>query len=99
MAEVSSPSWKRRGVPMLLQLGCAHVSVLLIAAGCLLIVNTVAVSTMYQIWSDAQGNRRQDPRIAQTVLILCPLVLLFLQYWVYDRIRNWLAVFTPEEST
>jgi hypothetical protein len=98
MAKVAPPGSKPRRVPMLLQLGCAHVAMMLVAAGCLLVVNTLVVSSVYPIWADGQGNRRQDPRIAQTFLILCPLILLFLQYWLYDRIRNWLRRSTPQDS-
>lgn len=79
-----------RKVPTLLQLGCAHLIALLLVTSLLLIVDTFVVTIAYRSWLEFQGEKRPDPRIAQTVLISGPLLLLFLQYWLYDRVRDWL---------
>jgi hypothetical protein len=79
-----------RKVPALLQLGCAHLIVLLLVTSLLLIVDTLVVTIAYRSWLEFQGEKRPDPRLAQTVLIIGPLLLLFLQYWLYDRVRDWL---------
>jgi|GEM_PF-6233032 len=79
----------RRKVPALLQLGCAHLALLLLVTSVLLIADTFAVTVAYRSWLEFRGDRRPDPRIAQTVLIIGPLLLLFLQYWLYDRVRDW----------
>jgi hypothetical protein len=79
----------RRKVPALLQLGCAHLVALLLVTSLLLIVDTIVVTIAYRSWLEFQGEKRPDPRIAQTVLISGPLLLLFLQYWLYDRVRDW----------
>lgn len=84
----------RRQVPLLLQLGCAHLLVLLIVTGGLLVIDTFAVSLAYGAWRDYRGQRVDNPRIVQAVLIIGPLVLLFLQYWIYDRVRDF--VLRPE---
>lgn len=91
MAKTSSSRRPSQRVPPLLQLGCAHVLLLLIGAGCLLLVNTLAVSFAYQTWQEARTGKRHDPRLAQTILIIAPLALLFVQYCLYDGVRNWLA--------
>ena len=78
-----------RKVPALLQLGCAHLVVMLISTSMLLVIDTYAISVAYQSWLELRGDRPHDPRIAQTVLIVGPLLLLFLQYWLYDRLRDW----------
>lgn len=83
-------SSSQRKVPALLQLGCAHLVVLLAVTSVLLIADTFAVTIAYRTWLEYRGGERPDPRIAQTVLILGPLLLLFLQYWLYDRLRDWL---------
>lgn len=80
----------RRKVPSLLQLGCAHLVALLLVTSVLLIVDTFVVTIAYRSWLEFQGEKRPDPRLAQTVLISGPLLLLFLQYWLYDRVRDWL---------
>jgi CDP-diglyceride synthetase len=80
----------RRKIPALLQLGCAHLVALLLVTSVLLIVDTFVVTIAYRSWLEFQGEKRPDPRLAQTVLISGPLLLLFLQYWLYDRVRDWL---------
>lgn len=80
----------RRKIPALLQLGCAHLVALLLVTSLLLIVDTFVVTIAYRSWLEFQGEKRPDPRLAQTVLISGPLLLLFLQYWLYDRVRDWL---------
>ena len=79
-----------RKVPAILQLGCAHLILLLVVTSVLLVADTFAVTVAYRSWLEFRGERRPDPRIAQTVLIIGPLLLLFLQYWLYDRVRDWL---------
>ena len=79
-----------RKVPQLLQLGCAHLCVMLVVTAVLLIVDTFVVTIAYRSWLEYWGDNRPDPRIAQTILIIGPLLLLFLQYWLYDRLRDWL---------
>lgn len=79
-----------RKVPTLLQLGCAHLIALLLVTSLLLIADTFVVTIAYRSWLEFQGEKRPEPRIAQTVLISGPLLLLFLQYWLYDRVRDWL---------
>lgn len=79
----------RKQVPALLQLGCAHLVVMLFATSLLLVADTFAISLAYQSWLELRGDRRHDPRFAQAVLIVGPLLLLFLQYWLYDRLRDW----------
>lgn len=78
-----------RRVPALLQLGCAHLIAMLLTISLLLVVDTFVVSLAYQSWVEVRAGKRHDPRLAQTVLIVGPLVLLFLQYWLYDRLRDW----------
>ncbi|WP_254512231.1 hypothetical protein [Anatilimnocola floriformis] len=88
---MATPEKQRtRRVPALLQLGCAHLIVLLAATSVLLVADTFAVTIAYRSWLEFNGHSRPDPRIAQTVLIIGPLLLLFLQYWLYDRVRDWL---------
>ena len=82
-----------RKVPLLLQLGCGHLVALLVVTSVLLVIDTFAVSLAYQAWSEYRGPRADNPRIVQAVLIIGPLVLLFLQYWLYDRVRD--LVFKP----
>lgn len=82
----AEPSAKRPVSP-LLQLGCAQLVVILIVTGLLLLANTLAVSIAFQSWLEARG-RRYDPRLAQTILIVGPLLLLFVQYWLFDRVRE-----------
>lgn len=79
-----------RKVPALLQLGCAHLVALLLVTSVLLVIDTFVVTIAYRSWLEFQGEKRPDPRLAQTVLISGPLLLLFLQYWLYDRVRDWL---------
>ncbi|QDU28725.1 hypothetical protein ETAA8_38300 [Anatilimnocola aggregata] len=79
-----------RQVPAVLQLGCAHLLGILAITGVLLLFNTLAVSIAYQSWLEIRSSSRRDPRIAQTIVIIGPLLLLFLQYWLYDRLRDWL---------
>jgi CDP-diglyceride synthetase len=79
-----------RKVPALLQLGCAHLVALLLVTSLLLVIDTFVVTIAYRSWLEFQGEKRPDPRLAQTVLISGPLLLLFLQYWLYDRVRDWL---------
>lgn len=80
----------RRKIPALLQLGCAHLVALLLVTSLLLVIDTFVVTIAYRSWLEFQGEKRPDPRLAQTVLISGPLLLLFLQYWLYDRVRDWL---------
>ncbi len=80
---------RRRKVPVLLQLGCAHLVALLLMTSLLLIIDTFFVTIAYRSWLEFQGEKRPDPRIAQTVLISGPLLLLFLQFWLYDCVRDW----------
>lgn len=80
----------RKKVPQLLQLGCAHLCAMLLVTGVLLIADTFVVTIAYRSWLEFRGDKRPDPRLAQTVLIVGPLLLLFLQYWLYDRLRDWL---------
>lgn len=84
-----------RKVPLILQLGCGHLALLLVVTTVLLAADTFAVSLGYQAWREYRGQRPDNPRIVQTVLIVGPLVLLFLQYWLYDRVRNY---FFPPQS-
>lgn len=79
-----------RKIPALLQLGCAHLIAMLLVTSLLLVVDTLVVTIAYRSWLEFQGEKRPDPRLAQTVLIIGPLLLLFLQYWLYDRVRDWL---------
>jgi hypothetical protein len=102
MARESNSTGRRRWAPMFLQLGCGQLIAILLSAGLLLLFDTLAVSLAYQTWIGLREERRHDPRIAQTILIICPLILLFLQYWLYDRVRNWLSwplADQPEERT
>jgi hypothetical protein len=82
-----------RKVALLLQLGCGHLVALLLVTSVLLVVDTFAVSLGYQAWREYRGATADNPRIVQAVLIIGPLVLLFLQYWLYDRVRDF--VFRP----
>ena len=78
-----------RKVPLILQLGCGHLALLPVVTTGLLAVDTFAVSLGYQAWREYRGQRPDNPRIVQTVLIVGPLMLLFLQYWLYDRVRDY----------
>jgi hypothetical protein len=86
--ERSQSQQPKRAAPLMVQLGCVHLFFILLAVGCLLAINTLAVSAAYQSWIHANGPRNLNPRTAQTILIFCPLLLLFLQYHLYDRLRD-----------
>jgi hypothetical protein len=77
-----------RSVPPLVQLGCLHLVGILVVAGILLLGNTLAVTIAYQSWLEVRTGQRVDPRLAQAVLIVGPLVLMFFQYWLFDLIRD-----------
>jgi len=78
-----------RKVPLILQLGCGQLVALLVVTSVLLAADTFAVSLPYQAWREYRGQVPDNPRIVQTVLITGPLVLLVLQYWLYDRVRDY----------
>ncbi|WP_425613491.1 hypothetical protein NA78x_003323 [Anatilimnocola sp. NA78] len=88
--EDSQKASSRPAVPALLQLGCAHLLGVLAVTAVLLVCNTLFVSIAHQTWTALRHGKSYDPRIAQTILIIGPLLLLFLQYWLYDRVRDWL---------
>jgi len=72
---------------------------ILVVTAVLLVCNTLFVSIAHQTWMALHHGQRYDPRFAQTVLIIGPLILLFLQYWLYDRVRDWLFQPTIKEDS
>jgi hypothetical protein len=69
---------------LLVRLGCGHLIASLIVACVLLTLNGLVVTSLYGGWANRLSDFWKNPRIAQAVLFLGPLLLLTLQLWAMD---------------
>ena len=58
---------------------------------CLLLgINGLIVSTMYAAMSEGLPDSVRQPRIAQAIVFLGPVLLLVLEWWIFDVALDWL---------
>lgn len=80
---------KDRRPSLLLRLGCGHLLGSLVLACALLTLNGIAVASLYHSWAGRLTDFWRNPRIAQTILFLGPLLLLVVQWWAIDVIVDY----------
>ncbi|ADB17204.1 hypothetical protein Psta_2535 [Pirellula staleyi DSM 6068] len=66
------------------QLGCGHLVISIAVACALLLFNGLTVSSVYSGWASRLSDFWREPRIAQSILFLGPILLLVFQWWIYD---------------
>jgi hypothetical protein len=83
MAPLPAPSPKTR-------IGCGFLIVSAFLTCVLLAINGLIVMNVVHAVLPTLPEEWRSPRIAQTIVFLGPLVLLFLEWWVCDVSLDWL---------
>ena len=78
----------RRFVLHWLSLGVAQAVGFLLVSTVLLLLNSTLVSSLFQVALDQFSRYTANQRINQAVLFITPVLMLVLEYWLYDRILD-----------
>jgi hypothetical protein len=70
--------------------------VLLLVICLLILLNSMFTTVMFHILSAANWRWLKDPRLAQPVLFLMPLILLSLELWFGSVVRRWFRPMTDQ---
>lgn len=71
-----------------LSLGAAQALGFLVVAAVLLLLNSTLVASLFQVALDKFPGYMRNQRINQGILFVAPVLLLVLEYWLYDRILD-----------
>jgi len=86
---------KDRRPSLLLRLGCGHLLGSLVLGCLLLMLNGVAVASLYHAWAARLTEFWRNPRVAQSILFLGPVMLLVVQWWAIDVIVDYFRPLPP----
>jgi hypothetical protein len=71
-------------------LGCGFLLVSVVLTCVLLGINGLIVSNLFYASQAGLPEELKQPRVAQAVVFLGPVVLLFVEWWVCDVALDWL---------
>ena len=80
-----SPKSGRDG-PFKLHTGCGYVSVVTLVACVLLVINSFMVHAGLKAYQEVAPAELSEPRAQQAIQIVLPVILIFMEYWLYDRL-------------
>lgn len=89
---------KRPKASPLVRLGCGHLLGSLVLGCLLLTLNGVAVASLYHASTNQLSEFWRNPRVAQGVLFLGPLILLVVEWWSIDVLVDYLRPVTGREE-
>lgn len=77
--------------------GLGHLVWTVLVSGVLLAPNCVFALMAVQ-WLQVFSEWFESPRISQTFVFAVPIALLFAEWWVFDRVIDWLSPTRPMPS-
>ena len=77
--------------------GVGHLFWTLLVSSLLLVPNGALALTLLQ-WLRLFSEWFESPRIGQTLVFALPVALLFLEWWIFDRVGEWLSPEQPSKS-
>ena len=72
--------------PFKLHTGCGYVSVVTLVACVLLVINSFMVHAGLSAYQEVAPAELSEPRAQQAIQIVLPVILIFMEYWLYDRL-------------
>ena len=77
--------------PSKLHTGCGYVAVVTLVACVLLVINSFMVHAALSAYQEVAPPEMSEPRAQQAIQIVLPVILIFMEYWLYDRLVDRLA--------
>jgi hypothetical protein len=71
-------------------LGCGFTLLTALAACLLLVLNGLIVGNVYGSTAEVLPALLREPRWAQTIVFVGPVLLMVVQFWAYDVAVDWL---------
>jgi threonine/homoserine/homoserine lactone efflux protein len=81
-----------------LHTGCGYVVVITLIACVLLVVNSFLVYAALGAYQEFAPAEMSEPRAQQAMQIVMPVLLIFLEYWLYDRFIDRVRVREVDQS-
>ena len=72
--------------PSKLHTGCGYVAVVTLVACVLLVINSFMVHAALSAYQEVAPPEMSEPRAQQAIQIVLPVILIFMEYWLYDRL-------------
>jgi hypothetical protein len=72
------------------RLGCGFLCVSVLLTCILLAINGLIVANVYYASRPGLPDALQDQRVAQAIVFLGPIFLLFIEWWICDVALDWL---------
>jgi hypothetical protein len=76
--------------------GCGFLIATCLITCCFLVINALLVAALYTTLSPVAPEMFRRARIAQVILFAGPVLLVFVEWWLFDLVMDWLA---PSRST
>ena len=73
------------------RLGCGYLLVAVIITCVLLTINGLIVTNAYYTALMTMPANTVHPRLGQAIVFVGPVLLLFVEWWAFDVITDWLA--------
>jgi hypothetical protein len=72
------------------RLGCGYLLFVVLISCVLLTINGLIVTNAYYTVAVSMPPGSVHPRLGQTIVFLGPVLLLFIEWWIYDVATDWL---------
>ena len=81
-----------------LHTGCGYVLVITLIACFLLVANSFIVRIALGAYQEYAPAELSEPRAQQALQIVMPVLLIFLEYWIYDRLVDRVRIRRVDQS-
>lgn len=81
-----------------LHTGCGYVFVITLIACVLLVVNSFMVQAALGAYQEFAPAELSEPKAQQALQIVMPVLLIFLEYWLYDRLVDRVRIRGVDQS-
>lgn len=72
------------------RLGCGYLLFVVLISCVLLTINGLIVTNAYYTVAVTMPPGSVHPRLGQTIVFLGPVLLLFIEWWIFDVATDWL---------
>jgi hypothetical protein len=80
------------------RLGCGYLLVAVLITCVLLTINGLIVTNAYYTALMTMPMNSVHPRLGQAIVFVGPVLLLFVEWWAFDVITDWLAPRRPAKK-